>query len=104
MPSMGWVGAISKPSVESWLSFVVFRSGCVYHEGSWIPRELGCRAMVRGLGQCVGLRCPLWVACVPHVQLVFPPCCWPSFRDGPITPMVTSALMGVAVYAQTVSK
>ncbi|GMN27542.1 hypothetical protein TIFTF001_001709 [Ficus carica] len=64
---------------------------------SWIPRELVCGAVVRGLGWCMGLRCPSWVACVPHAQPVFPPCCWPSFRDGPIASLVAPALMGVAL-------
>ncbi|GMN46031.1 hypothetical protein TIFTF001_015217 [Ficus carica] len=97
VPSKGWVGAISEPSVESWSSFVVLRSRCIRRKSSWIPRELGCGAVVVGLGQCMGLHCSLWVAYVPHAQLVFPPCCWPSFRDGPIMPMVAPTLMGVAL-------
>ncbi|GMN41585.1 hypothetical protein TIFTF001_010805 [Ficus carica] len=66
-------------------------------EGSWKPRELGCGAMVRGLGRCVGLRCPSWVACVPHVHPGFPPCCYPSFCDDPIAPMVSPVLICVAL-------
>ncbi|GMN61867.1 hypothetical protein TIFTF001_030959 [Ficus carica] len=65
--------------------------------GSWILQELGCGAVVRGLGRCVGPCCPMWVACVPHVQPTFPPCCWPSFRNGLIAPMVAPTLMGVAL-------
>ncbi|GMN74604.1 hypothetical protein TIFTF001_053182 [Ficus carica] len=53
--------------------------------------------MVRELRQCVGLHCPSWVACVPHTQSVFPPCCWASFQDSPIAPMVASSLMGVTL-------
>ncbi|GMN53384.1 hypothetical protein TIFTF001_022519 [Ficus carica] len=45
----------------------------------------------------VGLRCLSWVACVPHVQPVFHPCCWPSFHYGPIVSMVAPTLMGVAL-------
>ncbi|GMN37062.1 hypothetical protein TIFTF001_006513 [Ficus carica] len=97
MLSEGWVRAVSEPSVESWSPFVVLKSGRVRREGSWIPQELGCKALVRGLGWCMGLRYPLWVACVPHVQLVFPPCCEPSFRDVLITLMVTPALMDVTL-------
>ena len=52
---------------------------------------------MRGLARCVGLRCSLWVTCVPHAQTVFPPCCWPSFHDGPIALMVALALMGMAL-------
>ncbi|GMN34605.1 hypothetical protein TIFTF001_042099 [Ficus carica] len=47
VPSEGWVGAVLEPSVESWLPFVVLKSGSVRCEGSWIPRELGCGAVVR---------------------------------------------------------
>ncbi|GMN68989.1 hypothetical protein TIFTF001_038042 [Ficus carica] len=93
----GWVGAVSESSVESWSPFIVLKSECVRRKGSWIPRELGCRAVVRGLDRCVGLHCRLWVACVHDVQPVFPPCCKPSFHNGPIALMVTPVLMGVAL-------
>ena len=97
MPSEGCVGDVLELSVESWSLFVILKSRHVRSEGLWIPQELGCGAMLRGLGQCVGLCCLSWVACVPHAQPVFPSCCWPSFHDGPIVPMVAPALMGVAL-------
>ena len=57
----------------------------------------GLRGGGEGVGSARGLHCPSWVACVPHLQLVFPPCCWPSFHDGLIALMVVPVLMGVAL-------
>lgn len=58
--------------------------------------RIGLQGSGERLGRCVGLHCSSWVACVPHTQLAFPPCYWPSFCDGPITLMVALALMGMA--------
>ncbi|GMN56132.1 hypothetical protein TIFTF001_025255 [Ficus carica] len=57
----------------------------------------GLRSGGEGVGSMRGPVLPIVGGLRPSRTASFPPCCWLSFLNGPITPMVASALMGVAL-------